>query len=75
MKLYLHDGFGEAPLATVPKSTFNSIRALGNYLRTASSRYIGGNEGRDWRIKQAPRGTLIPIYAASRDGTITLTIA
>jgi hypothetical protein len=66
--------FSEREVCRVPSTVLTSMPAIRMMLETHASREIGGREGRDWRIKQAPAGTLIPIYAASTDGTITLEI-
>lgn len=65
--------FGEREVCSVPGSVLTSANAIRMMLATYAGRLIGGFEGRDWRIKPAA-GCLVPLYAASIDGTVTLQI-
>ncbi len=70
----IRDGqFIDDPICRVPGAVLTSMQAVRCFLQTHAGREIGGFEGRDWRIKQAS-GCLVPIYAASIDGTTTLVI-
>jgi hypothetical protein len=64
--IHRNGSFVQVVLAkTVPGTVFHSIAAMRNFLCEWASKEWGIHEGRDYRIRQALPGCLIPIYAVA----------
>jgi hypothetical protein len=58
----------------VYKADLQTMDRLRDLLVTLAYEEFSGREGRDWAIRQNPRGYLIPVYVANVHSGDTITI-